>query len=116
MEQVNNYLKKASLGLVLLMLVAIPNLNVYSSIGSYQITSLAIMANKKRSHVFTTSLCHPSPLYIEDTESYVRQIMEGLPETMKNMFMVFSSNSKPVSISNYLTENYPKYDFSGFDN
>ena len=47
MYQLNSYLKKASLVFVSLMFVAIPNLQMYSSIGSYQIGSTAITANKR---------------------------------------------------------------------
>ena len=46
MKQVNNYLKKGTLILAIIMLLAIPNLPVYSSIGSYQTSSSAITANK----------------------------------------------------------------------
>ena len=48
MYQLNSYLKKASLLVfAVLMFAVIPNLQVYSSIGSYQIGSTAITANKR---------------------------------------------------------------------
>ena len=46
MKQVNNYLKNGALIFVVFMLLAIPNLHVYSTIGSYQTSSSAITANK----------------------------------------------------------------------
>ena len=48
MNQLNNYnLKKVTLILIAVMLLAIPNIHTYSFIGSYQKTSKAITANKK---------------------------------------------------------------------
>ena len=48
MNQLNNYnLKKVTLILIAVILLAIPNIHTYSFIGSYQKTSKAITANKK---------------------------------------------------------------------
>ena len=110
MEQVNNYLKKASLGLVLLMLVAIPNLNVYSSIGSYTIVSHKITENKSYKSFsindYNTILYYNDGLHGEASSALAEAIAR-----------FFANQAEGHSLaSKYVAKNYAKYDFSGFDN
>ena len=112
MDQLNSYLKKASLVFVSLMFVAIPNLQVYSSIGSYQIGSTAITANKRY-----------QPIKINNANNIadvvVFQHMAALPaeqirDAVRDWARYYDGFICPSS--KHAAKTYAKYDFSGFDN
>ena len=124
MKQTNEYLKKGTLILAIIMLLAIPNLPVYSSIGSYQTSSSAITANKNYmsfaaangttidmiADLLTNSsislrLAHSTDLY----SNAIERIMANEAN------QAHGHHGHPLA-SRYATETYAKYDFSGFDN
>ena len=116
MKQVNNYLKNGVLILVAGMLLAIPSLNVYSSIGSYQSSSSAIVVNvdyKKHSHVIGKALLAPFDLYGMSKEEFMElaAILADQDTPIANISTTCGYH--PLSLK---TKNYAKYDFSGFDN
>ena len=125
MKQVNNYLKKGTLILAIIMLLAIPNLPVYSSIGSYQTSSSAITANKNYMSFAAANgttidmiadlLTNPSvslrlALPVEVVEQMLLNYDMWIAELQTNRAHGLPSASKPIS------KPYAKYDFSGFDN
>ena len=134
MKQINNYLKKGALILVAFMLLVIPNLHVYSSIGSYQIASSAIIANKncsnKNNKFFSKNyICYNDYLingFYEDdrmgiiVENHIAQYPDIYAKALAHAKIIaeilscsynghFSTSKKPA-------KTYAKYDFSGFDN
>ena len=128
MEQVNNYLKKGALILVVVMLLVIPSLHVYSSIGSHQIVSSAITANKN--HQILNIADHwfkNNKLLSEADCSYLLAIGLIQDETMRQAAIWSAVNLLGCVLkaqetqghslaSKYVAKNYTKYDFSGFDN
>ena len=126
MKQVNNYLKKGALILMAFMLFVIPNLHVYSSIGSYQIASSAIIANKNNTplnninhsvnnkrivNIFGVEVTMDGVTYT-DYESY-NGIITYIVGILNDEKM---QESQGCSAFKYFTKPYAKYDFSGFDN
>ena len=128
MYQSNNYFKNGALVLVVVMLITVPNLNVYSSIGSYQVYSQAISANtnyKKKS--FMSFLTTRSPLIYQvydydDTECLLLQNESEIAEALKNEIqqlinqLATDNNSTSEQVLSLKAKPYAKYDFSGFDN
>ena len=111
MNQLNNYLKNGALILVAVMLITVPNLNVYSSIGSYKIASSAIVANKIHQpfpvsdYANIENMLGPFALTIEGLEATAARALMGLPSSEVGCYPTRS-----------ISKNYAKYDFSGFDN
>ena len=109
-----NYFKNGALILVVVMLITIPNLNVYSSIGSYQIVSSAITANKK--HMLLEAKDNHNSV-LEDIASLSG--IAALP--CEVMALVMEDHARAWNRGVYYpkkhnTKPYAKYDFSGFDN
>ena len=121
MNQLNNYnLKKGTLILIAVMLLAIPNIHSYSFIGSYQNTSKAITANKKY-----LCLANDNRKIVFDVVSEV--VAWAMPVTLDDICYYYNghpTSSYPTSQErqgdskqhNPIAEQYSKYDFSGFDN
>ena len=124
MNQLNNYnLKKGTLILIVVMLLAIPNIHSYSFIGSYQKTSKAITANKK--YLF---LANDNRKIVFDVVSEV--LAPIMPAVVCYVYydgdgnyyyslQDYYSNQERQGGSkqhNPIAEQYSKYDFSGFDN
>ena len=112
MNQLNNYFKNGALILAVVMLITIPNMHVYSSIGSYQIvSSAAIVANKVHQPFPVSDYANITDLggiFAISSEAVEYGIAHGLL-------------SDPSSYGYYptrgsISKNYAKYDFSGFDN
>ena len=59
MNHLNNHFQKGIVILVVTMLLAIPNMRVYSAIGGYQSSSTAIMANNFYKHSCLTKNIRP---------------------------------------------------------
>ena len=117
MNQLNNYFKNGALILVVVMLITIPNMHVYSSIGSYQIvSSAAIVANKVHQPFPVSDYANITDLggiFAISSEAVEYGIAHGL--------LSDPSSYDPSSYGYYTTrgsisKNYAKYDFSGFDN
>ena len=96
------------------MFVAIPNLQMYSSIGSYQIGSTAITANKKYQPIKINNanniadvVAFPAALPCEVVQAFLHSQARAQG---RYYYGDGCSSSKPID------KNYAKYDFSGFDN
>ena len=112
MNQLNNYLKNGALILAVVMLITILNMHVYSSIGSYQTASSAIVANKVH-----------QPFPVSDYTSRLTEIggvfaltIEGLEATAARALIGLPSSEVGCYPTRSISKNYAKYDFSGFDN
>ena len=114
MKQTNNYFKNGALILVVAMLITIPNMHVYSSIGSYQIvSSAAIVANKVH-----------QPFPVSDYANIITEIggifgitIEGIEETVvRALIGLPSTDFGCPQVHGIISKTYAKYDFSGFDN
>ena len=117
MNQLNNYFKNGALILAVVMLLAIPNLHVYSSIGSYKIASSAIAANRVHQSFavndYANIITEIGGIFAISREVVEYGIAHGL--------LSDPSSYDPSSYGYYTTrgsisKNYAKYDFSGFDN
>ena len=116
MNHLNNYFQKGTIIFVIVMLITIPNLHVCSSIGSYQTSSPAIMANKHFQsdhlpHEFSLSLGMAAAL-VAVAAVVVAIISSGV---LAASVVVTSNKAQPPQL-NYFDKAYAKYDFSGFDN
>ena len=115
MNQLNNCnLKKVTLILIAVILLAIPNIHTYSFIGSYQKTSKAITANKKylclandnrKIVISLVSSCLHAPIMIVEGICYYYNGHYTSQERQGD-----SKQHNPIA------EQYSKYDFTGFDN
>ena len=99
MKQSNNYFQKIALALVASILVLIPNLHVYSSVGSYQRFSSVITANANYKK-------HPCSYYYSSVIGHYIGLYAMITDDSNCGYPVLSFKNK----------NYAKYDFSGFDN
>ena len=117
----NNSLKKIALVLAAAMLLIIPNLSVYSSIGSYQTTSRAITTNNK--HLISNNNKNEKPIIAVE----LAMVAGGFAFMVAAIaYFAFGSTTVAVSccvlspreimVDKILSKNYNKYDFSGFDN
>ena len=114
MYQLNSYLKKASLVFVSLMFVAIPNLEVYSSIGSYQIGSTAITANKSYQPIKINNANNIADALAPRAALPAEQVLAAI----RNWARVIGRDYNGCLCPSYkdAAKTYAKYDFSGFDN
>ena len=110
MEQVNNYFKNGALILAVVMLITIPNLHVYSSIGSYKIASSAIAANRAHQSFAVNDYANITDL------GGIFGITEGLEDTAARVLMGLPSSEFGYYPTRAIPKTYAKYDFSGFDN
>ena len=124
MKQTNEYLKKGTLILAIIMLLAIPNLPVYSSIGSYQTSSSAITANKNYMPFTKNGVNRIADVFTGLSTDQLIGVYLALPVESSNpleeaierlMANEDGHHGHPLA-SRYATETYAKYDFSGFDN
>ena len=111
MKQSNNYfqvepLKTMALLLVAAMLLIIPNMNIYSSVSSYQTSSPSLSANTNYKKRLQNKEEHF--IFMQPIEGYIEMIREALGN-------FFDSNCG-YSVLSFKNKNYAKYDFSGFDN
>ena len=112
-SHLNNYLKKGVLVIVAFMLLTIPNMNVYSFIGSYQNSSPAITANTKHKRTYIKDrLFFETALSIGSILGVVVGLIIGGVVYAVVTEDIGKSNLPP----NRIDKNYMKYDFSQFDN
>ena len=113
-----NNLKKGVLILVAFMLLVIPNLHVYSSIGSYRIVSQSITANKNNASlaasrvndIFMAQISAFSAEFVEANSHIATIPAEDMAWLLANCL------TQGCYVSKHVTKHYAKYDFSGFDN
>ena len=117
-----NYLKKGVIIFIFLMYLGITNINVHSSIGSYQILSQAIKANntyyahnqKEYFNYLTMVTAVVSPVVGAVAIAIMVAKVAALLTTPAVMAgLGFSSPKYGQSL---IIERYNKYDFSKFDN
>ena len=121
-NQTNNYLKKGAIILVIIMLIAIPNLDVYSSLGGYQTFSPAITAN---STYYTHSRRKEDLYYLSLVTAVVSPVV-GAVALVTILTNAVALLTAPAVIAGagisfpkgglLFTIKYHKYDFSKFDN
>ena len=112
MNHFKNHFQNLCITLVVIMIMVIPNLHVYSSMGNYQLSSQAIIANNDYKKC-------PKP--IEKPSVLIGGVGVGVSI---GTIMVFATalalaNLAGVSLSNVFLKNnqdYTMYDFSQFDN
>ena len=117
MYQLNSYLKKASLlVLAVLMFIAIPNLEVYPSIGSYQTGSTAITANKRYQPIKINNANNIADVVVFQHTAALpaEQVLDAIRGWARAIARDYNGCLCPSSKDT--AKNYTKYDFSGFDN
>ena len=110
------YFQKRAIVLVGAMLLTITNLNVYSSVGSYQTHSQAIDANAGyRKGIYPT---RNVPTYLlADLVQHVTDLPSFLAAPAEAYCFLFDdSTASSKSFLSFKDKDYAKYDFSGFDN
>ena len=120
MYQLKSYLKKASLLVfAVLMFVVIPNLQVYSSIGSYQTGSTAIAANKSYQSIKITNANNIEDVVVfrhTAAVPYADYDAPGLSHFARMTRLDYYYDGCLYPSSKDAAKTYTKYDFSGFDN
>ena len=125
MKKLNHYFQKISLKSIALILVAtmlltIPRMNVYSVIGSYQRTSMAITAsNNFQLHKFgdKKTLIVPSFLEVLEAAFFVVIGLLGIVGISAGAVAIAVDQCKGKQHPIYPNHiNYSKYNFSQFDN
>ena len=130
MKQSDNYFQKGIIVLVVAMLLTIPNMRVYSAVGSYQTLSPAITANtdykfphsieKPNAALFAGNVALVSSVLGMTGAAAIAMALVGDEAFLTGIAALFSFRhndvfTKKMSIVNN-GENYTKYDFSKFDN
>ena len=108
----SNYFQKATVVFVVTILLIIPNLSVYSFVGQYQISSLAITVNNHFIGINEYSLNMPAIASVALTGGI---IIISLALTAAFMDENYGYSSVNRYSSNDFSD-YIKYDFSEFDN
>ena len=126
MYKLTNHSKKGIIILILVMMVVIPNMDVYSILGNYQISSPAIKANNLYYPTkYSSSQDNPIPigLFSLGEIALVSIAIGGLVLLALGVSggvlgVAFSSQDGKTFLSplNSIGESYMKYDFSQFDN
>ena len=116
-----NYFQKGVIILVATMLLTIPNLRVYSSVGSYQLSSQAVNANNYYN-------IHAEKKGVRNLPAVASVVLTGAIVVTSIAVVVSVSQFQQSQIDycgfiinpalepNPLNENYEKHDFSEFDN
>ena len=120
-NHLNNYLKKGVLVIVVFMLLTIPNMNVYSFIGSYQNSSPAITANNNYKVSYGVEKPVIATLVALGIGALIALSAANFLVASGSLAVFVSAavtNSifSDSTIHNHFDENYAPYDFSRFDN
>ena len=110
MKYPNNYFQKVAVILVVSMLLAVLNLRVYSSVGSYQHYSMAITVSNNNECFSAVK---------ERTWLTIVAVYMGIITVVSVAGAVAAAvtvHGKSSSSYKNVTSNYAKYDFSEFDN
>ena len=117
MYHLNNYLKKSVIILVLTMFITIPNMRVYSFVGSYQTLSPGIIANNIHNQ-YTTKEGFLNLPAVLSVGAAVAAFMASI--TAVAILVTKDKDNRGFMMSRTLAHNhfdrYGKYDFSQFDN
>ena len=124
MNHFKNHLKKGTITLVIAMLLTIPNMQVYSFIGSYKISSMAITANE----LYKSSRLAADPISVSllaaigtavaiaMSVGFSALIGAGVGAIGTTVVAMKASKGTLPLISKYDEKDYQKHDFSKFDN
>ena len=120
-NHLNDYIKKGVLVIVVFMLLTIPNMNVYSFIGSYQNSSPAITANNNYKVSYGVEKPMFATLVALGIGALIALSAANLAIASGSLAVFVSAavtNSifSDSTIHNHFDENYAPYDFSQFDN
>ena len=116
MKQSNNYFQKIALALVASILVLIPNLNVYSSVGSYRTSSPGISANN---HFLLSDENDPPNVSIAPIAAIAIVAASLASAAVAGLLVSIAVKGKGPEFypkNKIINPNYKKYDFSEFDN
>ena len=105
--------------IIIAMLLTITNLNVYSSVGSYQTHSQAIDANEGyRKGIYLTRKYTnvPASVWADLVQNYVTDLPTYNAMPTEAYYFLFDDSTASSNYFLSLEKNYAKYDFSGFDN
>ena len=124
MNHSNNHFQKGIVILVVTMLLAIPNMRVYSAIGGYQSSSTAIMANNFYKHSCLTKNIRPVSLAASIVFAFaIAGSVAGaalLGAGVGSIGTVVAMKAAGIGTfslgSKNLDAHYAKHDFSQFDN
>ena len=116
MKQSNNYFQKIALALVASILILIPNLNVYSSVGSYRTSSPGISANN---HFLLSDENDPPNVSIAPAAAIA--VVAFFLASVAVAGLLGAIVAKGTGLEFYpknkiIHSDYKKYDFSEFDN
>ena len=115
-----NLFQNGIIFLIVMMLLVIPNMQIYSSIGNYQTYSMAITANNYLKHSYSGKKKIPKSL----TCVFVNLSLFGIFVSLAIAFSVAYSSRYPQSVNRDIyggrflefVNFYEKHDFSKFDN
>ena len=110
----NHFVQKGTVIFIAILLLTIPNISVYSAIGDYQTSSMAITANNKHTK-------HKTGDHFSLTGLAVLGVMVGVLAIVSGAGLAygFTSNHPLITrpgIDQEFDKRYVKYDFSQFDN
>ena len=116
MNYLNNYFQKGVVAFIIMMLLVIPNMRGYSSIGSYQSSSPAILANsiydrhtEKKTFLAAVASVVITCIAISAAGAYA--VAVSLHDIEDREYVL-----PPILASKTFNEDYMKYDFAQFDN
>ena len=116
--KLKSHFQKGVVVFVALMLLAIPNMGVYSFIGRYQIFSRAITANNTHEflHIKKDRIAWPGVALLVAGFAAVAGFSALVGGVVGGVGAFFLTNNTGIEEPIFLDENYVKRDFSQFDN
>ena len=118
MKKINPNLQKGVVVLIAAMLLTIPNIRVYSAIGSYETSSIAIAANhnNSRQHSQKRNDKRCVSEFMLGMAGFSICLIAGVVGIAILSHQTKYNEFKTSMFRNYFDGNYEKYDFSQFDN
>ena len=116
MNHSNNYFQKGVIILVATMLLTIPSLRVYSSVGSYQLSSQAVDANNYYIHTEKKGFRNLPAVAAVALTGAIVIVSITASISMSTLEQMDSFIINPALEPNPLNKKYAKHDFSEFDN
>ena len=114
----NHFQRRAVIFLVAIMLLTILNMSVYSSIGSFQITSTALAANNRQESFLNSEkkpLNLPGVVAFSAIGAVLVVALFVADEVTEDIAIMELSGLVEPALA-YKNKNYAKHDFSKFDN
>lgn len=107
MKKIKNLTQKGFLTIICIMILTIPNMKAYSSVGSYSLSSSALNANSQYGN---SNLAKPPSVWVPVLAAFALAVVfaAGVADGWNSVSgIVANSGNEP---------NYDKNDFSKFDN